>query len=157
MAATQETRTTTRRRSTPKEEPETARRKTTRKRPAAEESAEEEHRTATVPVPVITPHVTVHKVHVPTPRRLPSGHEVVDAGKAVTSVLPPPDRLAYYAGLGALAVFGVMEWPVAAAIGVGVAVAKRAGGPGEQRPEEQKAKQEEPQQEKKEEKAEKEE
>ncbi|WAL63869.1 hypothetical protein ORV05_23100 [Amycolatopsis cynarae] len=33
--------------------------------------------------------------------------------------VPPPDRLAYFAGLGLLAAFGVVEWPVAAVIGAG--------------------------------------
>ncbi|MBX6768075.1 MAG: hypothetical protein IRY90_13145 [Actinomadura rubrobrunea] len=70
--------------------------------------------------------MTVHRVRVPTPHLGLSGHQVVDAGKAVASSLPPPGRLAYYTGLGALAVFGLVDWPVAAAIGVGVAVARRA-------------------------------
>ena len=33
--------------------------------------------------------------------------------------LPPPDRLIFYAGLGLLAVFEVIEWPVALIVGVG--------------------------------------
>lgn len=33
--------------------------------------------------------------------------------------VPPPDRLAYFAGLGLLAALGVVEWPVAAVIGAG--------------------------------------
>ena len=33
--------------------------------------------------------------------------------------LPSADALAWYAGLAAVAVFGVMDWPVAVAIGVG--------------------------------------
>lgn len=33
--------------------------------------------------------------------------------------LPPPERLVYYAGLGLLAVFEVVEWPVALVIGIG--------------------------------------
>ncbi|MFI0445379.1 hypothetical protein [Actinomadura sp. 6N118] len=126
MAATAQTKTT-RRRSVQKAEPEAGRRQ------ARTERSEDEGRgTATVPVPMITPHVTVHRVHVPRPPL--TGHEVVDAGKSVTSFLPPPDRLAYFVGLGAMAVAGLVEWPVAAAIGVGVAVAKRGGRSGEQRP-----------------------
>jgi hypothetical protein len=87
-----------------------------------------EEKKTTVPVPVVTPHVTVHRFEVPTPRIGQAGQQVVDAGKAVASSLPPPGRLAYYTGLGALAALGVMDWPVAAAIGVGVAVARRATG-----------------------------
>lgn len=33
--------------------------------------------------------------------------------------LPEPQRLAYYAGLVALAAFGILDWPVAAVLGVG--------------------------------------
>lgn len=33
--------------------------------------------------------------------------------------VPPPERLAYYTGIGVLAAIGLIEWPVAAVIGVG--------------------------------------
>jgi hypothetical protein len=33
--------------------------------------------------------------------------------------IPEPSRLAYYAGLGLLAAFGILDWPVAAALGIG--------------------------------------
>lgn len=33
--------------------------------------------------------------------------------------LPGPDQLAFYGGIGALAAFGIIEWPVAIVIGVG--------------------------------------
>lgn len=33
--------------------------------------------------------------------------------------LPPPEQLAYLGGLGTLAVVGLLEWPVAAVLGVG--------------------------------------
>jgi hypothetical protein len=33
--------------------------------------------------------------------------------------LPDPPRLAYYAGLALLAAFGVLDWPVAAVLGIG--------------------------------------
>jgi hypothetical protein len=49
------------------------------------------------------------------------------AGSALPGVkLPPPERLAFYGGLGALAVAGAVEWPVAAAIGVATMVARRS-------------------------------
>ncbi|QXE36283.1 hypothetical protein KQY30_20595 [Streptomyces sp. GMY02] len=44
--------------------------------------------------------------------------------------LPPPKRLAFYGGLGALAVLGALDWPVAVAIGAATAVA-RSGRRGE--------------------------
>jgi hypothetical protein len=52
-----------------------------------------------------------------------------EVGHAMTGAhppLPPAERMAYYAGLGALAAFGVIEWPVAAAIGAGTILARRA-------------------------------
>jgi predicted flap endonuclease-1-like 5' DNA nuclease len=39
--------------------------------------------------------------------------------------LPPADELAYIAGIGALAVVGVVEWPVAVVLGAGHALANR--------------------------------
>lgn len=33
--------------------------------------------------------------------------------------LPEPERLAYYGGVLALAAFGILDWPVAIALGVG--------------------------------------
>lgn len=50
-------------------------------------------------------------------------------------VLPAKGGLPLYAGLGALGVAGVLEWPVAVGIGIGYAVLRR-GGPLEPRPEE---------------------
>ncbi|SRX80588.1 hypothetical protein [Mycolicibacterium parafortuitum] len=39
--------------------------------------------------------------------------------------VPPPDQLAFYGVLGGLVALGAIEWPVAAAIGVGQAVVSR--------------------------------
>ncbi|MEU8118059.1 hypothetical protein AB0C21_05045 [Spirillospora sp. NPDC049024] len=134
MAAPQKARTTTtttRSRAPQKEKPQTKGRAAPARRPAAKKSTEKAHRT--VSVPLVAPHFTVHKVDVPAPTLPVSGDDMVTAGKTVTSFIRPPGRLVYYAGLGALAAFGVVEWPVAAAIGVGVAVAKRARRSDEQR------------------------
>lgn len=49
--------------------------------------------------------------------------QVVDVAK---TMLPPPERMVYYGALGALAMIGVLEWPVAAAIGAGTVIAQRA-------------------------------
>ncbi|GGL17670.1 hypothetical protein [Planomonospora parontospora] len=51
---------------------------------------------------------------------------VVGAARALLPALPSRERLAYYGGLGALAAFGLIEWPVAAAIGVGTVIARRS-------------------------------
>ncbi len=39
--------------------------------------------------------------------------------RSVSLTLPAPELLAFYAGVGAMAVFGIMEWPVVAALLVG--------------------------------------
>jgi hypothetical protein len=44
----------------------------------------------------------------------------------VVSTARRPDALLYYGGLAGLAVLGVLEWPVAAVAGLGVAVASGA-------------------------------
>jgi len=95
--------------------------------PAKGKSAKGGH--PSLAVPVVTPQFKMRRVQVPT-FGMPAvtGHDVAEAGRAVSSYLPPPRRLGYYAGLGALAAFGLIDWPVAAAIGVGVAVARRSGG-----------------------------
>ncbi|WP_433501363.1 hypothetical protein ACQP1K_14190 [Sphaerimonospora sp. CA-214678] len=54
-----------------------------------------------------------------------SRHDVGQAVGIARTFLPPPERLAYYGGLGALAVFGLIDWPVAAAIGAGTMIAQR--------------------------------
>jgi len=69
------------------------------------------------------PHVSVPRVNVPRPSR----QEVTQLAAVGVSYLPSPERLVYYAGLGALAVVGMIEWPVAVAIGAGTVVAQRAG------------------------------
>ena len=38
--------------------------------------------------------------------------------------LPPIDKLAFYAGLGGAAAFGVIEWPVAVITGIGHALSE---------------------------------
>ena len=72
-------------------------------------------------VPVLVPWLRVVRLRLPVPRTVASG-----AGSAMSTVrghLPDQDRLAYYGGLAALAALGLVEWPVAAAVGVGVWVA----------------------------------
>ncbi|WP_344327582.1 hypothetical protein [Streptomyces macrosporus] len=46
---------------------------------------------------------------------------------AAQRVLPAKGGLPLYAGLGALGLAGVLEWPVAAGIGIGYAVLRRGG------------------------------
>ncbi|GAA0941100.1 hypothetical protein GCM10009550_11020 [Actinocorallia libanotica] len=79
-----------------------------------------------ITVPVITPRLTVHRLQIPTFGLAELGGGLAAAaGRTVSGSLPPKERLGYYAGLGALAAVGVIEWPVAAVIGVGMAIARR--------------------------------
>ncbi|MBO4273318.1 hypothetical protein [Microbispora triticiradicis] len=66
----------------------------------------------------------MHLPHVGMPHI--SGREVGHAMDVARTFLPPPERIMYYGGLGALAVLGILEWPVAAAIGAGTMIAQRA-------------------------------
>ncbi|ETK37461.1 hypothetical protein [Microbispora sp. ATCC PTA-5024] len=65
----------------------------------------------------------MHLPHVGLPKmnRRDMGH-AVDIAR---TFLPPPERIVYYGGLGALAAIGLLDWPVAAAIGAGTMIAQR--------------------------------
>jgi hypothetical protein len=86
----------------------------------AETTAKARSSGVTVPVPIVIPRLKVYHPPVLGPS------SIGQAGRSVAGRLPPPERLAFYGGLGAAAVFGVIGWPVAAAIGVGTAIARRA-------------------------------
>lgn len=74
-------------------------------------------RTATMNLPFVT-------VQLRAPQ-LPGRNEVKGAARVVQSLLPPPKVVLYYGALAVTAAVGVIEWPVAAAIGVGTALASR--------------------------------
>jgi hypothetical protein len=86
-----------------------------RKQPSAAQRAK--HGTV-VQLPFVT--AEFHRPDVQLPQ------DVEGAIGAVRKNLPPPEQLVYYGGLAALAMLSVIEWPVAAAIGVGTAVAQHA-------------------------------
>lgn len=71
--------------------------------------------TATGPHHAAARTVRKHTMHV----SLPGGWNLT---------LPPPEQLAFYGGLGALAVFGVVDWPVAAVLVVGHVLAESRHG-----------------------------
>jgi hypothetical protein len=57
---------------------------------------------------------------------VPSPHEAVRSYERRVRIpllgevaVPPPEKIAYYAGLGALALFQIIEWPLAAVIAIG--------------------------------------
>jgi hypothetical protein len=84
-------------------------------------------RTAKVKLPFVTAEFRVPQVHLP---HLPASpirrEEVVAAAQTARSYLPPPRQALYFGGLALMAVVDVIEWPVAAAIGIGTAVAGAA-------------------------------
>lgn len=52
--------------------------------------------------------------------RAQSPHTVIPSLPwSIGLMLPAPEQLAFYAGVGAMALFGIMEWPVVAALVVG--------------------------------------
>lgn len=59
---------------------------------------------------------------------VPTVDDLGGAASAVQQYLPSREMTLWLGGLGALAALSVIDWPVAAAIGVGTIVAKRAGG-----------------------------
>ncbi|MBF6338210.1 hypothetical protein IU450_20270 [Nocardia abscessus] len=76
-------------------------------------------------VPVPTLGVRMARVPLPPgPRTVAGG--VASATAAVRKGVPDRESLLYFGGLGAAAVTGVVSWPVAGAIGVGVWVAEHA-------------------------------
>jgi hypothetical protein len=82
-------------------------------------------RTATVNLPFVTAQFRRPQLpHVRTPSRA----ELTRALRTVRSVLPSTKQVVYFGGLALAAAFEVIEWPVAAAIGVGTALAGREEG-----------------------------
>jgi hypothetical protein len=82
-------------------------------------------RTVTLRLPLVTAIVQV-------PRRPQLPHvgrrDVAEAAGAARSLLPPPEQLLFYGGLGALAALEIIEWPIVAAVAAGTWVAQRGAG-----------------------------
>lgn len=75
----------------------------------------------TFPVLLLTPRLKLYGLRLSLG---PTG--IGKAGRSAAGRLPSPERLAFYGALGAAAVFGVIDWPVAVAVGVGLAITRRA-------------------------------
>jgi hypothetical protein len=77
-------------------------------------------------------HIQMHTVHtdLPIPYFTPgdltaNAHVVTSHLPALSALpLPPPRTLVFYGGLGALALAGAIDWPVALAIGAATVVAR---------------------------------
>jgi hypothetical protein len=64
---------------------------------------------------------------------LPGREEIGSAASSVRSMVPSPTSMLFYGGLALTAALGVIEWPVAVAVGAGTALASRAAaGPASQ-------------------------
>jgi hypothetical protein len=79
-------------------------------------------RTATVNLPFVTAQFRAPDLHLPKPP------EMGAALRRARTFLPSPQQALYYGGLGLMAAFELVEWPVAAAIGVGTALARSGTG-----------------------------
>jgi hypothetical protein len=80
---------------------------------SAEQAGGARARTAMVRLPFVTAQFCVPEV------------DVGSAVRVVRSWVPTPQRAVYYGDLAALVASSVIGWPVAAAIGVGTAIARR--------------------------------
>lgn len=78
-----------------------------------------QQRTATLNLPFVTAQFRAPNV------RMPGRSDVDAAARGARSMLPSPRAGLYYGALALTAAVGVIEWPVAAAIGVGTALASR--------------------------------
>ena len=83
------------------------------------EGGAEGERSATVNLPFVTAQFRAPHLH------LPGRADLDAAARGAQSLLPSPKSLLFFGGLAATAVAGIIEWPVAAAIGVGTALASR--------------------------------
>jgi hypothetical protein len=81
--------------------------------------ASEGGRTATLDLPFVTARFRMPELHVP------SRDELGSAARGARSMLPSRSSALFYGGLAVTAAIGAIEWPVAAAIGVGSALASR--------------------------------
>jgi hypothetical protein len=85
------------------------------------EARAEAARTATLNLPFVTAQFRAPDLHVP------SRDEIGAAARDARSMLPSRKAMLFYGGLAVTAAVGAIEWPGAAAIGVGTAVASRGG------------------------------
>lgn len=81
----------------------------------------EGHRSATLNLPFFTAQVRLPDI------RIPSREDFSTAARGVQRKAPSGKALLFFGGLTATAALGAIEWPVAAAIGVGSALASRGG------------------------------
>jgi len=79
----------------------------------------EGHRSATVNLPFVTAQFRMPDL------RTPTREDLMAAAGGVRSLMPSRKSMLFYGGLAASAAAGVIQWPVATAIGIGTALASR--------------------------------
>jgi hypothetical protein len=83
------------------------------------EGGAEGSRSATLNLPFVTAQFRAPSLH------MPGRQDLGNAARGARSMLPSGKSMLFYGGLAATAALGAIEWPVAAAIGVGSALASR--------------------------------
>ncbi len=83
-------------------------------------------RSASLELPFVSAQFRAPDWHLPE-WRLPNRGDLDAATRGARSMLPSRKSMLFLGGLAVTAVAGVIEWPVAAAIGVGSALAARGG------------------------------
>lgn len=79
-----------------------------------------------ITLPYVTAELRTTKVQLPELPGIPGRKELASAVETVRGQLPTRDQALFYGGLTAAAAFSVIEWPVAAAIGIGNALLQRS-------------------------------
>ena len=77
---------------------------------------------ASIPLPYVTAQLHTTRIALPS---VPGTDQVAGTVAAVRDRLPSPEKILFYGGLTAAAALSVIEWPVAAAIGIGPAAVQR--------------------------------
>ena len=83
------------------------------------EGGAEGSRSATLNLPFVTAQFRAPSLH------MPGREDLGNVARGARSMLPSGKSMLFYGGLAATAALGAIEWPVAAAIGVGSALASR--------------------------------
>ncbi|WP_235883607.1 hypothetical protein [Saccharopolyspora elongata] len=79
-----------------------------------------------ITLPYVTAELHTTKVHLPGLPGMPGRKELTSAVDTVRGQLPSREQALFYGGLTAAAAFSLIEWPVAAAIGIGNALVQRS-------------------------------
>ncbi|MEV0700450.1 hypothetical protein AB0I53_21405 [Saccharopolyspora sp. NPDC050389] len=79
-----------------------------------------------ITLPYVTAELHTTEVRLPELPGIPGRKELASAVDTVRGQLPSRDQALFYGGLTVAAAFSLIEWPVAAAIGIGNALIQRS-------------------------------